>query len=50
LYPLGVTGYFLPWDQIDYWMVKIVTGVPAAIPVIGYSMVELLLGLFFKKM
>ncbi|KAJ4967442.1 hypothetical protein NE237_019291 [Protea cynaroides] len=31
----GVTGYSLPWDQIGYWAVKIVTGVPEAIPVIG---------------
>jgi quinol-cytochrome oxidoreductase complex cytochrome b subunit len=29
------TGYSLPWDQIGYWAVKIVTGVPDAIPVIG---------------
>jgi quinol-cytochrome oxidoreductase complex cytochrome b subunit len=29
----GVTGYSLPWDQIGYWAVKIVTGVPDAIPV-----------------
>ncbi|THU42440.1 hypothetical protein C4D60_Mb00t17680 [Musa balbisiana] len=28
----GVTGYSLPWDQIGYWAVKIVTGVPEAIP------------------
>uniref|UniRef100_A0ACD6AQU8 Uncharacterized protein n=1 Tax=Avena sativa TaxID=4498 RepID=A0ACD6AQU8_AVESA len=28
----GVTGYSLPWDQIGYWAVKIVTGVPDAIP------------------
>ena len=24
----GVTGYSLPWDQVGYWAVKIVTGVP----------------------
>ncbi|PWZ27001.1 Cytochrome b6 [Zea mays] len=29
----GVTGYSLPWDQIGYWAVKIVTGVPEAIPI-----------------
>ena len=29
----GVTGYSLPWDQIGYWAVKIVSGVPEAIPV-----------------
>ncbi|KAB1668953.1 hypothetical protein ES319_1Z090000v1, partial [Gossypium barbadense] len=31
----GVTGYSLPRYQIGYWAVKIVTGVPEAIPVIG---------------
>lgn len=40
----GVTGYSLPWDQIGYWAVKIVTGVPDAIPVIGAPLVELLRG------
>ena len=32
----GVTGYSLPWDQVGYWAVKIVTGVPDAIPVIDH--------------
>ncbi|TYJ27383.1 hypothetical protein E1A91_A07G183200v1 [Gossypium mustelinum] len=40
----GVTGYSLPRDQIGYWAVKIVTGVPEAIPVIGSPLVELLRG------
>ena len=40
----GVTGYSLPWDQIGYWACKIVTGVPAAVPVIGDTVVELLRG------
>ncbi|XWS72385.1 hypothetical protein CRYUN_Cryun02cG0035700 [Craigia yunnanensis] len=40
----GVTGYSLPRDQIGYWVVKIVTGVPEAIPVIGSPLVELLRG------
>ncbi|GJW20519.1 cytochrome b6 [Tanacetum coccineum] len=40
----GVTGYSLPRDQIGYWAVKIVTGVPNAIPVIGAPLVELLRG------
>ena len=34
----GVTGYSLPWDQVGYWAVKIVSGVPAAIPVVGDAM------------
>ena len=40
----GVTGYSLPWDQVGYWAVKIVTGVPDAIPVVGGTLVELLRG------
>ncbi|MBA0808877.1 hypothetical protein Gohar_024580, partial [Gossypium harknessii] len=40
----GVIGYSLPRDQIDYWVVKIVTGVPEAISVIGSPLVELLRG------
>jgi cytochrome b6 len=40
----GVTGYSLPWDQVGYWAVKIVSGVPSAIPVVGTTMVELIRG------
>nr|KAJ0204594.1 hypothetical protein LSAT_V11C500263610 [Lactuca sativa] len=40
----GVTAYSLPRDQIGYWAVKIVTGVPEAIPIIGSPLVELLPG------
>lgn len=40
----GVTGYSLPWDQVGYWAVKIVTGVPEAIPLFGNLIVELLRG------
>jgi cytochrome b6 len=40
----GVTGYSLPWDQVGYWAVKIVTGVPEAIPFVGNFIVELLRG------
>jgi len=40
----GVTGYSLPWDQVGFWACKIVTGVPAAVPVIGESFVLLLRG------
>ncbi|KAB2017091.1 hypothetical protein ES319_D08G136700v1 [Gossypium barbadense] len=40
----GVTGYSLPRDQVGYWAVKIVTGIPDAIPVIGSPLVELLRG------
>jgi cytochrome b6 len=40
----GVTGYSLPWDQVGYWAVKIVSGVPEAIPVVGSTIVELMRG------
>jgi cytochrome b6 len=40
----GVTGYSLPWDQVGYWAVKIVSGVPGAIPVVGSTVVELMRG------
>lgn len=40
----GVTGYSLPWDQVGYWAVKIVSGVPSAIPVVGGLMVEFIRG------
>ncbi|MFM7712093.1 MAG: cytochrome b6 [Microcystis sp.] len=40
----GVTGYSLPWDQVGYWAVKIVSGVPAAIPVVGDQLVTLMRG------
>ena len=40
----GVTGYSLPWDQVGYWAVKIVTGIPDAIPVVGTTLVEILRG------
>ncbi|PPD71878.1 hypothetical protein GOBAR_DD31224 [Gossypium barbadense] len=31
----GVTGYSLPRDQVGYWAVKIVIGVPDAILITG---------------
>ncbi|KAK3433701.1 hypothetical protein EUGRSUZ_D01001, partial [Eucalyptus grandis] len=40
----GVTSYSLPWDQIGYWAVEIVTSVLEAILAIGSSLVELLRG------
>ena len=40
----GVTSYSLPRDRIGCWAVKIVTGVPEAISVIGSPLVELLRG------
>jgi cytochrome b6 len=40
----GVTGYSLPWDQLGYWAVKIVSGVPEAIPIVGSTISDLLRG------
>ncbi|TYJ37025.1 hypothetical protein E1A91_A05G347800v1 [Gossypium mustelinum] len=40
----GITGYSLPQDQIGYWAVKIITGVPEVISVIGSPLVELFHG------
>ena len=31
----GVTGYSLPYDQVGYWALRIVSGVPDAIPIIN---------------
>merc|ERR1711994_708789 len=40
----GVTGYSLPWDQVGFWACKIVTGVPAAVPIVGEPLVLVLRG------
>ena len=40
----GVTGYSLPFDQTGYWAIRIVTGVPDAIPGVGPLIVTLLRG------
>ena len=40
----GVTGYSLPWDQVGFWACKIVTGVPAAVPIVGPPLVLVLRG------
>ena len=40
----GVTSCSWPPDQVGYWAVKIVTGVPETIPVIGSPLAELLCG------
>merc|ERR1712003_329479 len=39
-----VTGYSLPWDQVGFWACKIVTGVPAAVPIVGPPLVLVLRG------
>ena len=40
----GVTGYSLPYDQVGYWALRIVSGVPDCIPVVGQVLVELIRG------
>jgi len=41
---LSFTGYLLPWDQLAFWAVTVGTNIAAAIPVIGPSVRELLIG------
>lgn len=38
------TGYLLPWDQLAYWAVTIVTGMAAYVPLAGPSLAALLRG------
>ncbi len=38
------TGYLLPWDQLAYWAVTIVTGMAAYVPVAGPALASLLRG------
>jgi cytochrome b6 len=40
----GVTGYSLPYDQVGYWALRIVSGVPDCIPLVGQVLVELIRG------
>ncbi len=41
---LSFTGYLLPWDQLAFWAVTVGTNIASAIPVVGPSVRELLLG------
>jgi quinol-cytochrome oxidoreductase complex cytochrome b subunit len=38
------TGYLLPWDQLAYWAVTIVTGMAGYVPLAGAALAELLRG------
>ena len=40
----GVTGYSLPFDQVGYWAIRIVTGVPDSFPLLGPVIVGVLRG------
>ena len=39
-----VTGYSLPFDQVGYWAIRIVTGVPDSFPILGPVIVGVLRG------
>jgi quinol-cytochrome oxidoreductase complex cytochrome b subunit len=38
------TGYLLPWDQLSYWAVTIVTGMASYVPLAGGALASLLRG------
>ena len=40
----GFTGYLLPWDQLSYWAVTVVTGMFAYVPVVGEPLRRVVLG------
>jgi cytochrome b-561 len=41
---LSFTGYLLPWDQLAYWAVTVGTNIASAIPGVGPTVRELLIG------
>ncbi len=41
---LSFTGYLLPWDQLAFWAVTVGTNIASAIPGVGPSVRELLIG------
>jgi len=41
---LSFTGYLLPWDQLAFWAITVGTSIAAAVPVIGESIRQFLLG------
>lgn len=41
---LSFTGYLLPWDQLAFWAVTVGTNIASAIPWIGPTVRELLIG------
>ncbi len=42
----GFLGYVLPWGQMSFWAAKVITGLFGAIPLIGQSLQDLILGGF----
>jgi quinol-cytochrome oxidoreductase complex cytochrome b subunit len=41
---LSFTGYLLPWDQLAFWAVTVGTNIASAVPYVGASVRELLIG------
>ncbi len=41
---LSLTGYLLPWDQLAYWAITIVSKIIGSAPVVGETMKYLVLG------
>ena len=41
---LSFTGYLLPWDQLAYWAITVGTSIASAVPLVGESIREFILG------
>jgi cytochrome b-561 len=41
---LSFTGYLLPWDQLAFWAITVGTNIAAAVPLVGESIRQFLLG------
>jgi quinol-cytochrome oxidoreductase complex cytochrome b subunit len=41
---LSFTGYLLPWDQLAFWAVTVGTNIASAVPYVGPTIRELLIG------
>jgi len=41
---LSFTGYLLPWDQLAFWAITVGTNIAAAVPVVGETVRQFLLG------
>ncbi len=41
---LSFTGYLLPWDQLAFWAITVGTNIAAAVPFVGETMRQYLLG------
>jgi len=41
---LSFTGYLLPWDQLAFWAITVGTNIAAAVPIVGETIRQFLLG------